>query len=94
MDFVPQDMWEELKNDGFGRPTPIGMHLSPIGDQLAGFLVRVEEAARHLEEDLEYMGLEDDWAARQSIENAVANIRFATELVDGAQQAVVLVFPT
>ena len=94
MDFVPQDMWEELKNDGFGRPTLIGMHLSPIGDQLAGFLVRVEEAAKHLEEDLEYMGLEDDWAARQSIENAVANIRFATELVDGAQQAVVLVFPT
>jgi hypothetical protein len=75
MDFVPQDVWEELKNDDFGRPTLIGMHLSPIGDQLAGFLVRVEEAAKHLEEDLEYMGLEDDWAARQSIEGAWPPVR-------------------
>ena len=94
MESTPQDMWEELKNDLFGRPTLIGMHLAPIGDQLVGFLVRVEEAAKHLEEDLEHMGREDDWVARQSIENAVVNIRIASELVGRAQQAVVSVFPT
>ena len=90
----PEDMWEELRNNMFDRPTLIGAHLSPIGEKLEDFLGKVDEAAEHLQEDLDHAGRKDDWVARQLIESAVANIRIAAELVAGAQQAIVSVFPT
>ena len=91
------DMWKEIQ-ESFGGSTLIGAHLSPIGYQLGAFLADLEQARENLDADLKYSGIDEDtdldWRVRQSIDNAIANVRIASQLVDQAQQAIVSVFPT
>ena len=91
------DMWKKIQ-ERFGYPTLIGAHLSPISDQLGAFLADLEQARENLDADLKFSGIDEDtdldWRVRQSIDNAIGNVRIASQLVDQAQQAIVSVFPT
>ena len=91
------DMWKKIQ-ERFGYPTLIGAHLSPIGYQLGAFLADLEQARENLDADLKFSGIDEDtdldWRVRQSIDNAIGNVRIASQLVDQAQQAIVSVFPT
>ena len=87
------DPWKGIQ-ESCGYPTLIGAHLSPIRDQLGAFLADLEQARENLAADLEHMHRSPDWPIEQSIDNAIGNVRIASQLVDQAQEAIVSVFPT
>ena len=93
------DPWKGIQ-ESFGYPTLIGAHLSPIRDQLGAFLADLEQAREHLADDLEKrvndgnMDEGDSWPIEQNIDNAIGNVRIASQLVNQAQEAIVSVFPT
>ena len=94
-----EDLWKELHRDD--RLSLVGAHLSPISAQLENYLEDLEQAREHLDEDLRLVGdgFEFDsphvsWPIRQSIDNAIGNVRVALQLVKQAQEAIVSVFPT
>ena len=93
------DPWKGIQ-ESFGYPTLIGAHLSPIRDQLGAFLADLEQAREHLADDLEKrvndgnMDEGNSWPIEQNIDNAIGNVRIASQLVNQAQEAIVSVFPT
>ena len=94
-----EDLWKELHRDD--RLSLVGAHLSPISAQLENYLEDLEQAREHLDEDLRLMGdgfkfdsPHVSWPIRQSIDNAIGNVRVALQLVKQAQEAIVSVFPT
>jgi hypothetical protein len=93
------DPWKGIQ-EIIGYPTLIGAHLSPIRDQLGAFLADLEQAREHLADDLEKrvndgnMDEGNSWPIEQNIDNAIGNVRIASQLVDQAQEAIVSVFPT
>ena len=89
-----EDMWKGLHRDD--RLSLVGAHLSPISAQLENYLEDLEQAREHLDEDLgrEFDSPYVSWPIRQSIDNAIGNVRVALQLVKQAQEAIVSVFPT
>ena len=89
-----EDLWKELHRDD--RLSLVGAHLSPISAQLESYLEDLEQAREHLEEDLgrQFDSPYVSWPIRQSIDNAIGNVRVALQLVKQAQEAIVSVFPT
>ena len=89
-----EDLWKGLHRDD--RLSLVGAHLSPISAQLENYLEDLEQAREHLEEDLgrQFDSPYVSWPIRQSIDNAIGNVRVALQLVKQAQEAIVSVFPT
>ena len=89
-----EDMWKGLNRDD--RLSLVGAHLSPISAQLENYLEDLEQAREHLDEDLgrEFASLYVSWPIRQSIDNAIGNVRVALQLLKQAQEAIASVFPT
>ena len=63
-------------------------------------LADLEQAREHLADDLEKrvndgnMDEGNSWPIEQNIDNAIGNVRIASQLVNQAQEAIVSVFPT
>ena len=98
-----EDMWKGLQKGlhSDDRLSLVGAHLSPISAQLENYLKDLEQAREHLDEDLRLVGQGREfdsphvsWPIRQSIDNAIGNVRVALQLVKQAQEAIVSVFPT
>ena len=98
-----EDMWKGLQKGlhSDDRLSLVGAHLSPISAQVENYLKDLEQAREHLDEDLRLVGQGREfdsphvsWPIRQSIDNAIGNVRVALQLVKQAQEAIVSVFPT
>ena len=89
-----EDLWKGLHRDD--RLSLVGAHLSPISAQLENYLEDLEQAREHLEEDLgrQFDSPYVSWPIRQSIDNAIGNVRVALQLLKQAHEAIASVFPT